>query len=157
MRKELIIWSPTYSVGIALIDEQHKELLKLTNDMFNHCIGDPVSEREYFKKVIHEAVNYVKTHFATEEKIMLRTAFPGYANHKKEHDSFVLSILEHVKNYEEHKTITLIAFTHYLKNWILTHIAVSDKQYFTYFKHIATRKSNGMLSISQSDIQKNCA
>jgi hemerythrin len=157
MNKDMVAWSPTYSVGVALIDNQHKGLLKLTNDLYNHCIGDPESEREYFKSVIHEAVNYVKIHFATEEKIMLRTAFPGYVEHKKEHDSFVLSILEHVKNYDEHKTMTLIAFTHYLKNWILTHIAVSDKQYFMYFKHIATRKNDGTLSISQADIHKNCA
>jgi len=33
----LVTWSSTYSVGIKIIDEQHKKLLDLVNDMFNPC------------------------------------------------------------------------------------------------------------------------
>jgi hemerythrin len=150
---ELIKWSSTFSVGVKLIDDQHKELLVLTNDLFNHCVGDEVSERKYFKEVIGRAVDYVKVHFATEEKIMLATKFGGYRNHKMEHDAFVLYVVEQIKMFEAGKHFTLLAFTRYLKEWILTHIAVSDKQYFEHFKQIATRKADGRLSITQDDIR----
>jgi hemerythrin len=150
---ELVKWSSTFSVGVKLIDDQHKELLSLTNDLFNHCIGDEASEQKYFKKIIGRAVNYVKVHFATEEKIMLATKFKGYWNHKMEHDAFVLYVVEQIKMFESGKHFTLLAFTRYLKEWILTHIAVSDKQYFEHFKQIASRKADGRLSITQDDIQ----
>jgi TRAP-type C4-dicarboxylate transport system substrate-binding protein len=52
-KSNLVSWSPSLSVGVKAIDDQHKELLKMTNDLFNHCIGDEVSERAYFNKVIH--------------------------------------------------------------------------------------------------------
>jgi hemerythrin len=137
-------------VGVKIIDDQHKELLALTNDLFNHCIGDESSERAYFKKVIDKTVDYVKVHFATEEKIMIATEFKGYRNHKMEHDAFVLHVIEQIKTFESGKHFTLLAFTRYLKEWVLTHIAVSDKQYFEHFKQIAARKADGRLSIAKA-------
>jgi hemerythrin len=150
---ELVSWSPTFSVGVKVIDDQHKELLKLTNDLFNHCVGDEEAERSYFKKVIGKAVDYVKVHFSTEEKIMTATKFSGYRDHKREHDTFVLTVVEQITAFNEGKAFTLLAFTKFLKNWILTHIAVSDKQYFEYFKKIATRKTDGKLSITKADLR----
>jgi hemerythrin len=152
---EVLKWSPTFSVGVQVIDEQHKGLLDLVNDMFNHVSGNDQEEREYFQKVIQQAVQYVKVHFTTEEKIMISTFFPGYAEHKKAHDSFILAVVENAKNFESDKKLTLHEFTYFLKEWVLTHIAIMDKQYFTYFKQIATRKANGRLSINRLDVERN--
>jgi hemerythrin len=138
VQSELVTWSPTFSVGVKLIDDQHKELLKLANDLFNHCVGDDESERKYFKQVIGKVVDYVKIHFSTEEKIMTATKFGGYWEHKREHDSFVLTVVEQVRAFNEGKPFALLAFTKFLKDWILTHIAVSDRQYCEHLKKIAT-------------------
>jgi hemerythrin len=150
LKSELVTWSPTFSVGVKLIDEQHQELLKITNDLFNHCVGDEETERAYLKKVIKAVVDYVKVHFSTEEKIMRQTEFPGYAEHKREHDAFVLTVVEQIRDIGE-KKFSLISFTRFLKNWILTHIAVSDKQYAAHLKKTAARKDGGHLSITGED------
>jgi len=121
--------------------------------MFNHATGNAVQEHDYFNIVIQEAVKYVKVHFATEEKIMLATKFSGYAEHKKAHDSFVLAVVNNINDYKAGKRLTLSAFTKFLKEWILSHIAMMDKQYFEYFKKIATRKEDGKLSITSADIK----
>jgi hemerythrin len=153
-KSELVKWSGTFSVGVKLIDDQHKGLLNLVNDLFNHVIGDEAAERAYFQKVIQTAVNYVKVHFATEEKIMIATKFPGYAEHKRAHDTFVLTVVDNIRDFEAGKKFTLAAFTKFLKEWVLTHIAIMDKQYFEYFKRIATRKADGKLSITSSDVRR---
>jgi hemerythrin len=140
-------------VGVKAIDDQHKELLALTNDLFNHCVGDEASERAYFKKIIGKAVEYVKVHFATEEKIMLATKFKGYWNHKMEHDAFVLNVVEQIKLFESGKPFTLLAFTRFLKNWILTHIAVTDKQYIGHFKQSAARNADYRPSTTKEAIK----
>jgi hemerythrin len=139
-------------VGVRIIDDQHKGLLNLVNDLFNHVTGNEEEEAAYFAKVIQQAVQYVKVHFMTEEKIMIHTKFPGYAEHKKAHDAFVLAVVDNVKNFRSSKKLALMDFTKFLKEWILTHIAIMDKQYFNYFKQIATRKADGKLTINQSDI-----
>ncbi|MDR2716743.1 MAG: bacteriohemerythrin [Treponema sp.] len=151
---DLVTWSTTFSVGIKVIDDQHKELLNLVNDMFNHAVGDEYAERVYFKEIIQKAIDYVKVHFSTEEKIMLHTRFSGYAEHKKEHDAFILAVVDNVRDFEAGKRLTLTDFTRFLKEWILTHIAIMDKQYFAYFKQIATRKEDGTLSITQADVMR---
>jgi len=150
---DLISWNEKLTCGVKLIDDQHKGLVELVNEMFNHVTGNIVQEKDYFNRVIQEAVKYVKTHFATEEKIMIATKFKGYAEHKKEHDNFVRAVVENIKEYETGNRLTLSSFTRFLKDWILSHVALMDKQYFEYFKQIATRKEDGKLSISAEDIK----
>ena len=151
---ELISWNSTFSCGIKLIDDQHKELVKLVNDMFNHVSGNGEQEDIYFNSIIKQAVTYIKVHFATEEKIMLATGFKGYAEHKKEHDDFVLTVVKNINSYKAKERFTLLSFTKFLKGWVLSHIAIMDKQYFEYFKKIATRKADGKLSISLEDVRQ---
>lgn len=156
-KSDLISWSPSLSVGIKVIDDQHKGLLRITNDLFNHSTGDEASERAYFNKVIHSIVDYVKVHFGTEERLLAAARFPAYAKHKQEHDMFVLTVADMARDFHERKKNNLSAFTHFLKDWILTHIAVSDRQYFEYFKRLATRKADGSLSITRGDLEKGTA
>jgi hemerythrin len=140
-------------VGIKLIDDQHKELLNLVNDMYNHVNNDDEeAERAYFHGVIRQVVDYVKIHFATEEKIMRGTKFQGYARHKIVHDSFILSVVDIIQQFDEGKRLPLISFTHFIKEWILTHIAIMDKQYFEYLMKIVSRKTNGSMSVTQPAI-----
>ena len=153
VKSQLVTWSSTFSVGVKMIDEQHKGLLSLVNDMFNHVVGNEAEERAYFKNIIHKMVQYTKIHFATEEKIMAATKFSGYAEHKRAHDRFVLTVVNYVRDFEAGRKFSLAIFTKFLKEWILTHIAIMDKGYFEYFRKIASRKADGKLSISSADIR----
>jgi hemerythrin len=152
--QELVKWSNTYVSHVKIVDEQHQELFKLTNTLFQHCVGDLVAEKEFFKSVIHQAIDYVKIHFATEEKMMKATKYSGYDEHKREHDSFVLTVVDAVRSFNETGKLNLIQFTRFLKDWILTHIAVCDRKYFDYFQKIATRKKDGKLSITKEDLHR---
>jgi len=150
----LIKWSNTFACGIKIIDDQHKALVDMINDMFDHIIGKKESDHDYLDKVVQEAVSYIKVHFATEEKILTATKFSGYSEHKKAHNEFIYKVSDYIKNFEHGKRLTLLPFTYFLKEWTLSHIAVMDKQYFEFFKKIATRKANGRLSISSEDVNR---
>jgi len=151
---EHVKWHDSYSMGIKTIDDQHKGLLDFVNDIFNHATGDEREERLWFKDVIQQAVQYVKEHFADEEKYMLATKFPGYTEHKKAHDEFTLTVVRSVKEFDSGKRLVLEKFAHFLKNWALSHIAIMDRQYGDYFRRIATRKANGKLTIAPADISR---
>jgi len=147
----LIDWSSTFMCGIKLIDDQHKGLVDLVNDMFRHVTEDEEQERKYLNKVIDEAVSYIKVHFSTEEKIMDATKYQGYTEHKNEHKKFILTVLEHVEKFNSGKRVSLMSFSKFLKEWVLSHIAVVDRQYFVHFKDMASRKADGSLSINLAD------
>jgi hemerythrin len=149
---ELITWSSTFLCGIKIIDDQHKGLVVLINDMFRHVTGNQAQEHIYFSNVILKLIKYIKIHFATEEKILLATKFAGYAQHKREHNCFILTVMEKIEDYNMKRHINLSAFTKFLKEWVLSHIAIMDKQYFEYLRMIASRKANGALSITREDV-----
>ena len=138
--KEHVSWSDSYSLGVKIVDDQHKGLLNFVNDLFNHATGKEEDERTYFKSVINEVLQYVKMHFTTEEKLMTMNRFPGYAEHKKAHDEFKLVVIKSVKDFDSGEQLVLEKFANFLKDWILTHIAKVDKLYAEYFKKSPTFK-----------------
>jgi hemerythrin len=62
--------------------------------------------------------------------------YPGYAEHKRQHDRFIVEVLENIHDYETQKHYTLFSFTKFLKDWVLSHIGVMDRQYFLNKKKI---------------------
>ena len=146
--KPFVVWNEKYSTGIQLIDDQHKELLKLTNELFNSCQEGDHSAGNTFRKILHSIVDYVKYHFSAEEKIFENINYPMAAEHKKQHESFVKRILEDAKSFEEGKNIIPITFARFLKDWILTHIAVHDKQYANFIRNL---KRQGILNLPKAD------
>jgi hemerythrin len=128
-----VTWSDAYSVGSELIDTQHKGLVEMTNALFQGC--DRHDETISFMRAIQSAVNYAKIHFATEERFMQKVNYPDSVVHKAEHGAFVTEVLKQVKNFEE-GSCSPLDFALYLKNWLLNHIAVSDKKFFPYFAQI---------------------
>ena len=142
---KLITWSDTFACGIKIIDDQHRHLVNLVNDMYRHVTGNFEEEQEYFNSIIQESENYIKVHFATEEKIMEAAKYSGYAEHKKAHDEFIVTVEKYIANFSSGKRLSLYSFTQSLKDWVLSHIAVMDKQYFSYLSKIANRNTNAKL------------
>ena len=124
--KEIVTWHKSYSVNIPLIDAQHIELVNLTNKLYRSCMAGRENTRDTFMNVLRGAVDYVGYHFSTEEKVMERVAYPGYGAHKREHNTFVLDVLKAVDDLSKGVNYNPLAFVTYLKDWVLTHIAVSD-------------------------------
>jgi len=140
--KKIVQWQNSYSVGVKPIDEQHMELIRLTNKLFNSCKAGQEEGNNAFLEVIHEAVDYTDYHFGTEEKIMERINYPDYAKHKKEHTEFVREIFIKVEEFKSGKLIAPLLFVYFLRDWVLYHIAVSDRRLGDY---LFLMKRNGYL------------
>jgi hemerythrin len=139
----LVEWEDRYSVGIELIDDQHKELFNLTNTLYEGCLAGDEAARSYFMETVHGTVDYVKYHFTAEEKMLEKVKYPNFAEHKKEHEGFVKKILEDVESFQGGRKFVPNVFVRYLKDWILTHIAIQDKKYAEYILNL---KKQGLLN-----------
>jgi hemerythrin len=149
---DFIEWDDRYLVNIPLMDEQHKELIRLTNDLYQGCLMGDEAARSYFIETIKSVVDYVGNHFSTEEKIMGNVNYPEFEAHKNQHEEFVKKVLEDVKSFRNGKKFVPNLFVRYLKDWILSHIAMEDKRYSEY---IFDLKKQGLLkaAIASSENQ----
>lgn len=125
----LVDWDERYSVGVKVIDDQHKQLVVMANELYAGCLHGDEAAKEYFAKTIHQAVDYVKVHFATEELLMHKISYPRHHIHKKEHEDFVQKILTEVGAFSRGEKFVPNHFARYLRDWVLEHIAISDRLY----------------------------
>ncbi len=61
----MIKWNKNYSVGISIIDEEHKKLIGILNKIIyakEHNVNP-----EELEEVLREMTDYSVTHFTTEE------------------------------------------------------------------------------------------
>jgi hemerythrin len=128
MVSEFVSWDERFSVGVPLIDSQHKQLIVVTNSLFEACQGGDETAKEQFKKTVREAVDYVKYHFSTEEQIMEKLLYSAFPVHKKEHTDFTQKVLTNVQTFESGKKFVPNQFVRFLKDWILSHIAITDSK-----------------------------
>jgi hemerythrin len=138
-----IEWDDRYSVGIPPIDDQHKELVRLTNDLYKGCLAGEEAARDYFITAIRGMVDYAKYHFSMEERLLQNVDYPEMAEHKREHEAFIKHILDEVTAFHAGKKFVPNVFVRYLKDWILSHIAVEDKKYAAFILNL---KKQGFLN-----------
>ena len=131
MNDDFAVWEESYSVGFPPIDDQHKTLVVMINDLFANCREDGITSRAVFARIINEAGEYARSHFSTEEKYLLMAGYPDFQNHKKEHESFMAEIRNEFKKFRE-GSASPEYLARYLKGWLLNHIAVTDKKFEPY-------------------------
>jgi hemerythrin len=140
----IVEWHDNYSVGISLIDDQHRELIRQTNELYQGCrTGTEEEKRKNFFKAAKSAVEYVKYHFSAEERMLENVKYPQLAEHKKQHEVFIQRVLDDVKSYQEGKKLVPNSFVRFLRDWILSHIAMEDTKYARY---ILDLKKSGQLA-----------
>lgn len=125
-----IEWSDELSVGIQEIDEQHKVLVGLVNDM-DEAIREHHGS-EVTADILQRLAEYTKIHFAVEESLFRIFDYPGYETHKKQHDELLQEVIELQEKVESGKGSISFQLLHFLKMWLTQHILDSDKEYSEY-------------------------
>jgi hemerythrin len=134
MDGDMILWDDTFLVNFAVIDNQHKDLVGMINELIRGSGKGMAMADVAFVKTLKRAVEYARIHFTTEEKYMRQVNYPDFANHKQEHEAFVVEVAKQLKAFEEDRNDPAVLID-FLKGWLLNHIAVSDKKYVPYLEN----------------------
>ncbi len=126
----LMEWSDNLSVNVKQIDEEHKKLVGMLNDL--HDAMKQGKGSDVSGKVLSGLVQYVATHFSNEEKLMKENAYPEYLRHKKEHDDLTKQALDLQQQFQTGKPVLTIELMKFLKDWLSNHILGTDKKYSPY-------------------------
>ncbi|MGK0469085.1 bacteriohemerythrin [Clostridium sp.] len=125
----MLIWNDSCSIGMDIIDAQHKHLFEIGNKAYALLKnGLQTDKYDDIGLIVEDLRNYTKYHFKCEEDYMIKIKYPGYEEQKKEHDNFVKE-LDKINMYnddEDHQKY-IEDLLHFVFAWILDHIVEKDK------------------------------
>ena len=125
---DIFPWDENFKTGVKEIDQQHKHLVFLLNQVANHIIFQ--QKEPSLGSIINELVDYAVYHFQSEENYWLEVApdAPETESHRDSHNRFV----ERVQEFK-FKSDTMPAeqwleeLLSFLASWLAAHILESDK------------------------------
>jgi len=124
----LMTWTDKLSVGVGVIDDDHKKLVGMVNELYDAMQAG--HGKASLGRILDGLVQYTKFHFAREEKFFAQTGYPAAVPHKQEHDALTRQVLDVQQKYAAGAGSTLsLDVLHFLKDWLVKHIQGSDQKY----------------------------
>ena len=127
-----IIWNESYSVGVQELDQQHKKLIMMINQVI--VSGDDSGSSGLMSSLLTQMTRYAEIHFQAEEKYMLDFCFPEYGSHHREHMAFIRKTARFITTTISNEESILSDMFTYLNEWLIAHILKSDMQYKAFFQ-----------------------
>ena len=127
MHKHHLIWNEDlHRVGIAAIDDQHREIIERVN-----LIADAVDQgnrHEAVQEMMGDLALFACEHFALEERLMTEHGFPDMEDHIAEHLG-LLQQMDNLRNALRTPNPTKAALVSaFITDWAELHILQSDKE-----------------------------
>lgn len=119
-------WDPALSVGIDVIDEHHRYLFDLTNELIDVLAGK-LGARE-MGRILKSLVQYAQIHFAAEERMMEHYGYSETARQRQQHKQFGLRLKEFYAELHENPIVAQFEVAQYLLEWLMAHIRHEDSQ-----------------------------
>jgi hemerythrin-like metal-binding protein len=119
-----------YSVHNLVLDDHHKNLLKLFNDAYNLIVSKAPVENTI--KLLSELKVYSIFHFTEEEKLMRAANYPGYEEHVIEHKKFIEDVTKFKDAISEQTAELNEEIFLFLSDWLIHHIQKTDRKYIDF-------------------------
>lgn len=129
-------WTEDLSVGVGLIDDQHKIWFEKADQLFE--AGKKGQAKEFVGQMLDFLDDYTKKHFSDEEKYMLSIHYPEYDRQKSLHTAFI-SQLDKLKNeFRESggNLLVILNANQMVVEWLTKHISNEDRRIGTYTKSL---------------------
>jgi len=123
----IISWEQNYSVGVAELDQHHKQLINMINELYFAMSQD--RGQQLVNDIIKEMHEYAKMHFKVEESYMKQAGYLGSLQHIREHEWFVAKAQDMADRCEKGEFVLSLEVIQFLSDWLKTHILQSDMKY----------------------------
>ena len=118
------VWHSEYETGNLEIDDQHKTLFKIINNLAGAISQG--SSQELLKQYLDELINDTTIHFKTEEKLVGSLGYSGYICHRAAHENLQRTLLKVLIKFEADSSSLTLEIVESMKDLILDHICEED-------------------------------
>ncbi len=129
---DLMVWSSDLVIGIKSIDDQHKVLVDLINDL--HKAMKTGKGESTVHSILDKLIEYTVMHFSHEEKIFERLNYSEYESHKALHKKLVDQVKGFQNDLKAGKKSISMDIMNVLMDWLAGHIKGTDKKYVPLLK-----------------------
>ena len=135
---DIIKWTEEYSVGIREIDNQHKGLVIIINELFT--LMTKGKAKDNLNEIFEHLTDYTKKHFLAEETMLFKYAYPEFEQHRVEHSKFIENLNKLKSDFNNGKITISLEILNFLKDWLLNHIKLSDKKYSVHISKVENER-----------------
>ena len=131
-----IEWTETLSVGDSAIDQQHKHLIHIINQLHEAMRNQTARTHlgELLDQLIDQLIAYTHVHFSYEEGRLQTCGYPHLTAHQRL-DAELLSQVHDLQNkFSQGKRTINMELMGFLKTWLTQHIQSEDKRYSPYLR-----------------------
>lgn len=127
-------WNDSLSVGVKLIDQQHKQWIRYLNEVAE-AVQAHIGPSQV-GRTLEFLIEYTDFHFGTEEKHMAATLYPDLDAHRAKHEEMKLTLAGLVQDFEEEGATQILseAINTLLGNWLIQHISDVDRRFGQYLR-----------------------
>lgn len=134
MSAVLFEWSDSFNVGIQEIDEQHRILVDLLNQL--HAAIRDHRGSQACREILDQLAEYTRTHFLLEESLMRVSHYPGLDIHKSQHEELIAQVRTLQEKLDVGQAKISFELLHFLQIWLTKHINESDRRFGQHFGKI---------------------
>lgn len=123
-------WKEAYSVKVAALDNQHKKLFELVNEL-HQAMGEGHGN-DVAGGILTRLIDYTVQHFTAEEKLMERHKYPALMSHRAEHKTLTDKANAFKKEFDAGTSNVTPQLMTFLQQWLRNHIQSVDQRYSDY-------------------------
>jgi methyl-accepting chemotaxis protein len=135
--KELLEWENQYNVHISELDEQHKKLIELANQLYVSLRGD--KPKKEVKENFRSLIDFASYHFGNEENYFDEFDFDEKKSHVSDHKAFINQISSLQSAFQANKPVSYESLLQFLHNWFDNHFTNFDQHYVKLFREMGLK------------------
>jgi len=125
------VWRADFELGIPLIDDQHRVLVKMINEAQHRLSGDASAAE--LSEIVNGLLSYADYHFGTEERYAVEYGYDlahraAYDEHVGEHRAFARDVADVARRLAAGEAIEAEGLLAFLQRWLTDHILEVDRR-----------------------------
>ncbi|MEW6594586.1 MAG: hemerythrin family protein [Thermodesulfobacteriota bacterium] len=117
-------WKDAYSVDNATIDQEHRHLFAMANQVFRFRSRGERLER--VREAVVALCDYIKNHFLHEEAFMAEAGYPGLPAHRVLHEAIIHEMNETLRTSND-LDLLVYKLKRLMLSWVIEHIQEADR------------------------------